>query len=419
MAAPSLRSRSLLCAALASLLVTATLARVAPSDRNDLLKDNRVWLESRSANLLAGDHTTWRSASTQTRGRHVPSALGARTEGAHIRSAGEQPAHFVTYAGNKYATLDGAQPESNANECQNYFLPLPAGWQLATHDTDSIEVTKSHSWGTHVLVYADGGQRWTHHPDDFNPPGQEFGVPNALVESVDQPGWYKARYCDLRILIVSTPPTQTQTLPPWGQAGAFASCVLNVTWDDIIASKRSGSGPPFKTGGLGNLTQGSRFEVWLCAEGHACGDDFCFVFDEESNAFVPWAPNSQLRLFTPGTSGATKTPTISPSTSPPASPATTSPSPAGCTPQTLVTEAVVGARGGSNVYGIGAGGSYDLFFACLDTSGATATPAPITSPSPSPATTSPSPATTSPPPAGCAPQTLVAEAVVGARVVRG
>jgi len=75
--------------------------------------------------------------------------------------------------------------------------------------------------------------------------------------------------------------------------------------------------------------------------------------------------------------------------------------------------------GGSNVYGIGAGGSYDLFFACLDTSGATATPAPITSPSPSPATTSPSPATTSPPPAGCAPQTLVAEAVVGARVVRG
>eukprot|EP00290_Baffinella_frigidus_P019541 CAMPEP_0180215338 /NCGR_PEP_ID=MMETSP0987-20121128/15454_1 /TAXON_ID=697907 /ORGANISM="non described non described, Strain CCMP2293" /LENGTH=401 /DNA_ID=CAMNT_0022174013 /DNA_START=74 /DNA_END=1279 /DNA_ORIENTATION=+ len=399
MAAPSLRSRSLLCAALAALLVTATLARVAPSDRNDLLKDNRVWLESRSADLRVGNNvgnnTTWRSASTQTRGGHGRNdALGPQAEGAHIRSAGEQPAHFVTYAGNKYATLDGAQPESNAIECQNYFLPLPAGWQLATHDADSIEVTRSHPWGTHALVYADGGQRYTSNSDYGSQAGQEFewyassGQPTALGESVDQPGWYKVNACARRILIVSTTPTQT--LPPWGQAGAYASCVLNLTWDDIIGSKKSGSGVPFQTGGLGDLTVVPRFEVWLCVEGHACGEDFCFVFDEEGNEFVPWGPNSQLRLFTPApaatldTSGATTTPTTS----------------SGTRCQTPVREMVVGTRvvrgtdwrwgnqdggagtvgvitagagdqwvsvswdsGGGNNYRIGNGGSYDLFFA--------------------------------------------------------
>ena len=304
MTASSLRSRSLLCAALAALLVTVTLAR-PPSDRNDLLQpeslvpNNRVWAESRSNDLL-GNNTTWRGASTQTSGGHARNdALRTRTQGAHgtfakLRSEGAQPEHWGSYAGKKYATLDGAQPESLATACQDYFLPLPTGWQLAPHDADSINVTKSHPWGTHLLVYADGGQRYTSHPDYASQAGQERfwytspGQPNALGESADQPGWYKVNACARRILIVSTTPPPLQTQPPWGQE-AFASCVLGLTWDDLIEGLESGSGAPFKTGGLGNLGVAPRFEVWLCQEGHACAEHsaahFCFVFDE-----VPFSP---------------------------------------------------------------------------------------------------------------------------------
>ena len=40
--------------------------------------------------------------------------------------------------------------------------------------------------------------------------------------------------------------------------------------------------------------------MWLCEEGHACANGassyFCFVYDEIDHVFVPWAPNSQLRI---------------------------------------------------------------------------------------------------------------------------
>ncbi|KAJ1489765.1 hypothetical protein T484DRAFT_1779361 [Baffinella frigidus] len=83
--------------------------------------------------------------------------------------------------------------------------------------------------------------------------------------------------------------------PRWGQDSSVSACSLNATWDDVI---RRAWLPP--AGGLGPLTEKPRFQVWLCEEGHPCANGtsafFCFVFDEEERVFVPWGPNSQLRL---------------------------------------------------------------------------------------------------------------------------
>ncbi|KAJ1494157.1 hypothetical protein T484DRAFT_1766744 [Baffinella frigidus] len=87
--------------------------------------------------------------------------------------------------------------------------------------------------------------------------------------------------------------------PRWGEDASVAACSLNATWDDVI---RRGPGsdlhPP--AGGLGPLTEKPRFQVWLCEENHACASGtsafFCFVYDEELRAFVPWGTNSKLGL---------------------------------------------------------------------------------------------------------------------------
>jgi hypothetical protein len=45
-----------------------------------------------------------------------------------------------------------------------------------------------------------------------------------------------------------------------------------------------------------------KFEVWLCCYDNDCsrpGDPFCFVFDEEAFAFVPWGYNSELLILDP------------------------------------------------------------------------------------------------------------------------
>ncbi|KAJ1472131.1 REJ domain-containing protein [Baffinella frigidus] len=83
--------------------------------------------------------------------------------------------------------------------------------------------------------------------------------------------------------------------PRWGQDSSVSACSLNATWVDVILRARLPA-----VGGLGPLSEMPRFQVWLCEEGHACANGtsafFCFVFDEEKRVFVPWGPDSQLRL---------------------------------------------------------------------------------------------------------------------------
>jgi len=57
-----------------------------------------------------------------------------------------------------------------------------------------------------------------------------------------------------------------------------------------------------RSGGLGKLMVKDKFEVWLCCYDNDCsrpGDPFCFVFDEEAFAFVPWGYNSELLILDP------------------------------------------------------------------------------------------------------------------------
>ncbi|KAJ1474184.1 hypothetical protein T484DRAFT_3281557 [Baffinella frigidus] len=87
----------------------------------------------------------------------------------------------------------------------------------------------------------------------------------------------------------------------WGADPSVAGCAIGTDWDGLIARAKLLGGGGVRTGGLGNLSEAPRFEVWVCEDRHACANgtssSFCFVFDEVANVFVPWGPNSQLRLF--------------------------------------------------------------------------------------------------------------------------
>ncbi|KAJ1472059.1 hypothetical protein T484DRAFT_1841770, partial [Baffinella frigidus] len=75
---------------------------------------------------------------------------------------------------------------------------------------------------------------------------------------------------------------------------------LDATWAELAARAREGIGNAFKTASLGELRVSPTYQVWLCEEGHACANGtssyFCFVYDEVLKIFVPWGPNSLLRI---------------------------------------------------------------------------------------------------------------------------
>jgi hypothetical protein len=98
--------------------------------------------------------------------------------------------------------------------------------------------------------------------------------------------------------------------PPWGAPGMAPLCSLDETWETLTAGVEKGT-IKLMTGGLGTSAvraldgKRNRFDVWLCvwstdALQVPCDNDgsgFCFVYDEVEEIFVPWGPNSLLRLF--------------------------------------------------------------------------------------------------------------------------
>lgn len=79
----------------------------------------------------------------------------------------------------------------------------------------------------------------------------------------------------------------------------FRRCVLPWTWDELYY----GYGNvriSYQQGALGNRAQLGKFETWVCVEGDPCASlsdrYFCYVFDEQAKIFVPWGPNSELKL---------------------------------------------------------------------------------------------------------------------------
>ena len=98
--------------------------------------------------------------------------------------------------------------------------------------------------------------------------------------------------------------------PPWGHSGPAPLCSLDETWETLTAGVEKGT-IKLMTGGLGTSAvraldgRRNRFDVWMCvwstdALKVPCDNDgsgFCFVYDEVEEIFVPWGPNSLLRLF--------------------------------------------------------------------------------------------------------------------------
>ena len=58
----------------------------------------------------------------------------------------------------------------------------------------------------------------------------------------------------------------------------------------------------YKTGDLGRVAYPDVFEAWVCIYGDPCATDlidgyFCYVYHEKEDKFVPWGPNTVLRLL--------------------------------------------------------------------------------------------------------------------------
>lgn len=65
---------------------------------------------------------------------------------------------YVVYDGHAWATLDAADPQASGySGCQNYWLALPEGWEVAPASTAvRTNVIGAYGWGTDLLVAANG-----------------------------------------------------------------------------------------------------------------------------------------------------------------------------------------------------------------------------------------------------------------------
>ena len=110
----------------------------------------------------------------------------------------------VVYNDQRYATLDAGDPRGIDNNCQDYWLAVPPGWQLALPDTDSIAVAAVYPWGTHLLVYANGTQIHTAHSDVYSARGQTrqwLVAPEGLTPLGTNTIGFKVNSCSRRILL--------------------------------------------------------------------------------------------------------------------------------------------------------------------------------------------------------------------------
>lgn len=91
----------------------------------------------------------------------------------------------------------------------------------------------------------------------------------------------------------------------WG-SDEFQQCEFNSTWQQLAQHQHICANPKwnsctleFQTGGLGDL-EAENYSSWLCAKNHTCADGtgsawFCFVFNEQSQQFVPWYAPKKTR----------------------------------------------------------------------------------------------------------------------------
>jgi hypothetical protein len=85
----------------------------------------------------------------------------------------------------------------------------------------------------------------------------------------------------------------------WGDA-QYTMCEQPYSFHELLKGYKD-STIRYKTGGLGKLID-EEHEVWVCLKDHPCADEggwFCFVYNELTHIFIPWATNKILQLVRP------------------------------------------------------------------------------------------------------------------------
>ena len=106
---------------------------------------------------------------------------------------------YVIHDGRAWATLDATEPQESGIACQDYWLALPEGWQVAPEPDAAVRanVIGAYGWGTDHLIVANGYTYWT---ANGTPKGQnpgEYYTNEWLFQNSNE---YQAR-CYARILI--------------------------------------------------------------------------------------------------------------------------------------------------------------------------------------------------------------------------
>jgi cullin-associated NEDD8-dissociated protein 1 len=110
----------------------------------------------------------------------------------------------------EYSTMDFCAPTAAfgacPKNCQDVPVAMPAGWMLAPFNSDGLNLLKTYSFGTHVVVFGNGDAYGTR---GFMP-GQKYGH-GLLVKSASG---YQPRGCSMKVLIARGPPTPSPTPSP-------------------------------------------------------------------------------------------------------------------------------------------------------------------------------------------------------------
>jgi hypothetical protein len=111
----------------------------------------------------------------------------------------------IMYRGRKYATLDGASPTGTTSGCQQEFLSIPTGWEIAPHNKWSAFIIGSYPWSSDFLVLADGSAYYTAH-EQVAGGSQAWWDYSSLKSNASNPSTsaFKPAACNGRILIVDT-----------------------------------------------------------------------------------------------------------------------------------------------------------------------------------------------------------------------
>lgn len=102
----------------------------------------------------------------------------------------------VVHNGKVYSLLTHVPPDSTLLYCQEVFLPVEDGFQIAPDDEDSRTVIGGHKWGTQMVVLANGNAYFTL---NLGSPGSLWGSGQLLQ---DGPNFFKPLNCHLQILQV-------------------------------------------------------------------------------------------------------------------------------------------------------------------------------------------------------------------------